>query len=383
MLPDCTQIVDTNSAANLTYLGFGNVELRASSSAAPSNSVIQFGNNTPTTVSYRQIQNFYVNCNNDSIDGIDLDGLTYSAFDGITIANCKGTAPLRTVGTNTANWSNLYKGGTIYGTSSNTGGVLLGLAYPTSNGGWSFYGTHILGPNGNTGAGIDFEASSGSGVYGADIEGWGVGIGIADDLPPGGGTQFGGVTITGTYFEDDTTSIRVGYAGAVGSKVVGISVTGNYINCNNVSNTNGVLLMQVSGFTVTGNRFYQCQTQAVSGYSDGTNQGADNGFVGANFIDGGQGVLLQGSNNTVTNSIATKSSNYTLSGADSWINVTGNTAITVPHAMTGQQWNVFNSGTGNVSLACDSGTINGQTTISITSSTGKTVTTDGINCFAH
>ena len=99
--------------------------------------------------------------------------------------------------------------------------------------------------------------------------------------------------------------------------------------------------------------------------------------------DGGQGILLQGSNNTVASSLATKSSNYTLSGADSWVNVTGNTAITVPHAMAGQQWTVFNSGTGNVSLACDSGTINGETSISLASQTGKTVTTDGTNCFAH
>lgn len=51
--------------------------------------------------------------------------------------------------------------------------------------------------------------------------------------------------------------------------------------------------------------------------------------------------------------------------------------------MTAQRWDVFNSGTGNVSLVCDSGTINGQSSISVTSQTGKTVTTDGTNCFAH
>lgn len=58
-------------------------------------------------------------------------------------------------------------------------------------------------------------------------------------------------------------------------------------------------------------------------------------------------------------------------------------SITIPHAMTAQRWDVFNSGTGNVSLVCDSGTINGQSSISVTSQTGKTVTTDGTNCFAH
>jgi len=55
----------------------------------------------------------------------------------------------------------------------------------------------------------------------------------------------------------------------------------------------------------------------------------------------------------------------------------------VPQAGIAQQWTVFNSGTGNVSLACDSGTINGQTSLSVASQTGKTVTTDGTTCFAH
>lgn len=51
--------------------------------------------------------------------------------------------------------------------------------------------------------------------------------------------------------------------------------------------------------------------------------------------------------------------------------------------VTAGQWNVFNSGTGNVSLVCDQGTMNRQTSISLASQTGKTVTTDGTNCFAH
>jgi len=74
---------------------------------------------------------------------------------------------------------------------------------------------------------------------------------------------------------------------------------------------------------------------------------------------------------------------YTLSGTDAWVNVTGNTTITVPHAMTAQRWDVFNSGTGNVSLVCDSGTINGNSSLSVVANSGKTVTTDGTNGFAH
>jgi len=149
-----------------------------------------------------------------------------------------------------------------------------------------------------------------------------------------------------------------------------------------VGSSTGIQIEQADSFTITGNRIRWCASYAINGYADGSNEGADNGLVGANFIElpqplnGAQGIVLQGSNNTVASSLATKSSNYTLTGADSWINVTGNTAITIPHAMTAQQWTVFNSGTGNVSLACDMGTINGETSISLASQTGKTVTTD-------
>jgi hypothetical protein len=289
---------------------------------------------------------------------------------------------MRTVGNNSNIYDNLFKGGNIYGTASSNG-AQLGLNGAGAANQWSFIGTTIAtGGAGSTGSGIDI-VGSGGGLYGADVEGWAVGVGIIDSNPGSTPPQFGGFTVSGTYFENNTYAMRLGYHAQAGSKAVGITVTGNYINCNNVSGSVGVQIEQASGYTITSNRIRQCATQAINGYADGTNQGADNGFVGANFIDGGQGILLAGSTNTVTSSLATKSSNYTLSGADSWINVTGNTTITIPHAGNGQQWNVFNSGTGNVSLMCDSGTINGQTSLSITSQTGKTVTTDGTNCFAH
>src|SRR5579885_2415595 len=81
--------------------------------------------------------------------------------------------------------------------------------------------------------------------------------------------------------------------------------------------------------------------------------------------------------------LATKSAAYTLTAGDSWVNVTGNTTITVPHALVGQRWDVFNSGAGTVTLQCDSGTINGAASITFTANNGRSVTTDGTNCFAH
>ncbi len=80
---------------------------------------------------------------------------------------------------------------------------------------------------------------------------------------------------------------------------------------------------------------------------------------------------------------ALKSSPYTLTVSDSWINVTGTTTITVPHALTGQRWVVFNSGSNTVTIQPDSGTINGAASVTRSANTGYEVTCDGTNCFAH
>lgn len=377
-----TQIVDTNSSAWLTYVADGNVQLQASSATPPSNSLIQFGNNS-TTVTARKIQNLYFNCNGASIDGIDVDGLSDSEFDKVSIYACHGTAHMRTVGTNGSNWSNKFFGGLIESDGSGGNGVQLGTNSGANANSWSFYGTQILG-NGSSGVGIEFEGFGG-GFYGGDVEKWSTGIGIAINNPNSGSpAQIGGFGISGNYIENNSSfGVRVGYEGYAGMKAAGVSITGNYINCNNLSNTIGVWLDQASGFSVASNHLRQCTTWAIKGESDATNRGADNGFVGANFIDGGQSILLQGSNNTTSSSISTKSAAYALSGADSWVNVTGNTVITVPHAMIGTRWDVFNAGSGNVSLVCDTGTINGYASLPVASQTGRTVMTDGTNCFAH
>jgi hypothetical protein len=376
------QILDANSSAWITYLGSGNVQLQAGTgTAAPTNSIIQFGNNS-TTVTARKIENLYFNCNGDTIDGVDIDGLINSEFDDVSVYACHGTA-VQTVGTNSSNWSNIFLGGLIESDGIAGSGVLIGTNAAANANGWSFYGTRIVGNN-SSGTGLDFEGYGG-GFYGGDVAGWSTGIGIADNNPNGGTPpQIGGFAISGSYIENNAYyGIRVGNAGSAGNKAAGVSITGNYINCNNLAHTWGVLLDQAVGFSVMNNHIRQCTGAALKGQPDATNQGADYGFVGANFIDGGQPVLLQGSNNTVTSSVSTKSANYTLSGNDSWINVTGNTTISIPHAMTAQHWDVFNSGTGNVTLQCDSGTINGLSSLPLTSQSGKAVTTDGTNCFAH
>jgi hypothetical protein len=85
----------------------------------------------------------------------------------------------------------------------------------------------------------------------------------------------------------------------------------------------------------------------------------------------------------ILEALATKSSSYTLTASDSWINVTGTTTITVPHAMKGQRWVVFNSGSNTVTLQADSGKINGGSSITLLANTGRELTCDGTNCFAH
>jgi hypothetical protein len=81
--------------------------------------------------------------------------------------------------------------------------------------------------------------------------------------------------------------------------------------------------------------------------------------------------------------LSTKSSAYTLAATDSWVNVTGTTTITVPHAIVGQRWVVFNSGSNTVTVQADSGNVNGASNITLSANTGKEITCDGSNCFAH
>jgi hypothetical protein len=85
----------------------------------------------------------------------------------------------------------------------------------------------------------------------------------------------------------------------------------------------------------------------------------------------------------VGGSFSTKSSGYTLAATDSWVNVTGTTTITVPHLIVGSRWVVFNSGSNTVTVQADSGNINGSANITLSANTGREITCDGSNCFAH
>jgi hypothetical protein len=370
-----TQIVDTNVAAHLTYLGEGQVELRASVSTPPGRSMIKFGENepTPTVVPLRKIVGIDFNCNGAPIDGIEAFGLSNSEFDGITVRGCLGTQVV--AGTHTYN--NTFLGGLIDASGTYSNGV--NLEGCSSSVAWSFFGTKILGSESGIGVGLELDGS-GSTFQGGVVAGFELGIAI--DLGGGCGSQ-GGFAISGAFIENNSyAGIQVGHAGyGPNFTPSGVTITGNYFNCSN--GKYGIDLQSVNGFTVTSNRFDNCASFAVRGLADSSFQGADNGIFGANFVYSGQPISLEGSNNLVTPSTATKSSAYTLTGTDTWVNVTGNTTITVPHAISGQRWDIFNSGAGTLTLICDSGTINGGTSLAVFSQTGKSVTTDGTSCFAH
>jgi hypothetical protein len=85
----------------------------------------------------------------------------------------------------------------------------------------------------------------------------------------------------------------------------------------------------------------------------------------------------------VGGSFSTKSSGYTLTATDSWVNVTGTTTITVPHSIVGSRWVVFNSGSNTVTLQPDGGNINGAANLTLSANTGREITCDGNNCYAH
>ena len=96
-----------------------------------------------------------------------------------------------------------------------------------------------------------------------------------------------------------------------------------------------------------------------------------------------KGGYLNLSGTGLAANLQTKSSAYTLTTNDFWVNVTGTTTITVPHAQVGHPWTVFNSGSNTVTIQADSGNINGSASITLSANTGKEIACDGTNCFAH
>lgn len=371
-----TTIVDTNSAAWLTYLGEGNTMLYAKTGFLPSY-LMSFGNGT-ISVGFRKIKNLFFNGNNNARCAV-LNGLYNSEFYDVTFAHC--TFALLTNNTGNANNSgNRFFGGAIFTGNHDWSGISLGQGADSS----SFFGTRFIGPGtGSSQSAISFDAFNGA-FYGVEVSGWRIGI----DLEEHSLLRQGGIVISGSYFSNNfLAAIQVGGSAAAGERAAGVSITGNYIDCSNLTtngSANGIAMTSVDGYTISGNQIRQCPGYSIEGAQDSGNAGADGGFVGPNAFDPGANVYLGGSNTTVTSSpIPTKTSTYILTGADSQVNASGNITIYVPCNMIGQHWSVFNSGTVNVSLNGFPGSMNGQSGATLTPQTGMTVVAAGnSNCFA-
>jgi hypothetical protein len=79
----------------------------------------------------------------------------------------------------------------------------------------------------------------------------------------------------------------------------------------------------------------------------------------------------------------TVSSGRALTSADCWLDVTGTTTMTAPHALLFSKITVFNAGTNTVTLAIDSGLLNGSSSsLTFAPNQGADVSCNGTNCSA-
>src|SRR5262249_20619374 len=216
----------------------------------------------------------------------------------IEIRNCT-TYEMRTVGTNTANYQNVFNGGGVVTYSTAGNGVFLN--YGTNH--WIFNGTKISSQaTSSTGTGMDLEGW-GMACIGCAVQGWSIGL-VYGDTSSGSTVPHSGLEISGGYYENNSVShIRIGYAGQATSNAAGVSIHGAYFNGSNSSGTattQGCIDLQwADGFSISGNEFYNCLTYIVRALADGTNQGADNGIVGPNTVTSGSAAYaLLGKNIT-------------------------------------------------------------------------------------
>jgi hypothetical protein len=83
----------------------------------------------------------------------------------------------------------------------------------------------------------------------------------------------------------------------------------------------------------------------------------------------------------------TYSREHTLLRSERIVYVTETTTIKVLHALPAsgfaQEWWVINSGSNMVTLECDSGKINGGSTVTLSANASGWVTADGTNCWEH
>jgi hypothetical protein len=163
----------------------------------------------------------------------------------------------------------------------------------------------------------------------------------------------------------------------------------------NTTGTSTALATQTAGnLVILGNEFSsagESATQVVNitggnasiGFNTNFNQALVPNWITPGYGGGSSTEFGEIVGRVFNTGLSTKSSNYTLQASDGWVNVTGTTTITTPHAIVGSRWVVFNSGSGTVTLKADSGNMNGAASIALPTNTGKEVTCDGTNCFAH
>jgi hypothetical protein len=141
-------------------------------------------------------------------------------------------------------------------------------------------------------------------------------------------------------------------------------------------------------FSSTGNglRFYTVPSTGASGQTISA-AAFDSSYLRATLDQSGLNLKTG-----IVEPLSTKSSDYTLTVSDSWINVRGTTTITVPHAPAGQRWVVFNCGSADpragrgetwVTIRADRGTVNSAASIRVPANTGKECTTDGANIWCR
>ena len=288
-----TSIVDAVTNGGITYLGFGRVILSAvpKSGVNPA-TIIKFGDDSHTTYR-RRLSNFWFECNGlSNTDGIEIDGLKDSEFDDIEIRDCSGYA-LRSVGTSTDNYSNVFEGGGPLTSSTSGKGFYLG--YGSNN--WTFKGTRFTNTSGSSSSvGLDFEGS-GNVCLGCTFSGWGIGLAATQTSL---GAAADGLEVSGGYFENNKEHIRLGLAGVASAKIHGASIHGAYLHGNGTfSNPGCIDIQQADGFSISGNQFLNCVTYNIYGFSDATNQGADNGIIANNSFNGTATNSLLGSNITL------------------------------------------------------------------------------------
>jgi len=226
---------------------------------------------------------------------------------------------------------------------------------------------------GVSGDGIKFGYAFADKVISGTSEGNATGIDVTSEASA--------ISIEGTDMEANTTDVIVGGAQTVLSGIAATTLV-HVLGTSHGARLSGGLYNSI---TIDANAL-NTHLEMLSYNSKGTGRISDAGVATSKFaVYDSDGSAYDGNLFATGEALplSTKSSAYTLTVNDSWVNVTGNTPITVPHALKGQRWVVFDSGAGTVTIHPDSGLINGRPSIMLPSNNGKEVTCDGTNCWAR